>query len=210
MEGLSQAARPSITDGQAMPSFALGKWRTVRSASLDAIESAYRLTAGVAAGRRSLARKMSQAYALLLSSEFQGFCRDLHTECAQAITSKVPLVELQPLMRDGLLRGRRLGSGNPNPGNIGADFSRFGILFWPLVDAAHPRNPQRRLLLEQMNRWRNAIAHDDFAPGMLRDGHPILVLADIRRWRKACDGLARWFDRVMRGRLRSMLGARPW
>jgi hypothetical protein len=193
-----------------MPSFSLGKWRTVRSASLDTIESAYNLATGAAAGRRSRARKMNQAYALLLSSEFQGFCRDLHTECVQAVVRTLPSVGLQELMRDGLLLGRKLGSGNPNPGNIGADFGRFGPGFWGRVEAAHPRNPRRKQLLEEMNRWRNAIAHDDFESGMLRGVHPALTLADIRRWRKACDGLARWFDRIMRGRLQAVLSTPPW
>lgn len=61
-----------------------------------------------------------------------------------------------------------------------------------------------------MNRWRNAIAHNAFEPGMLRSGRPVLSLADVRRWRKARDGLARWFDRVMRSRLRAVTGTNPW
>lgn len=193
-----------------MPSLALQRWRTVRAASLDVIESAHRSAGGVAAGRRSRTQKMNQAYALLLSSEFQGFCRDLHTECALAIANILPSANLHRLMRDGLVVGRRLGSGNPNPGNIGADFNRFGLAFWPLVDAAPPRNPRRKVLLGQMNRWRNAIAHNDFEPDMLRSGQPVLTLAEVRRWRKACDGLARWFDRIMRSRLGTIIGTNPW
>jgi hypothetical protein len=174
------------------------------------MESTHRVGSGVAAGRRSRAQKISQVYALLLSAEFQGFCRDLHSECAFAIARILPSVVLHGLMRDGLMRRRRLDSGNPNTGNIGADFGRFGLAFWPLVDAAHPRNPRRKALLEQMSRWRNAIAHSDFDPGMLRRGQPVLTLAEVRRWRKACDGLARWFDRVMRDRLRTIIGTDPW
>ena len=97
-----------------------------------------------------------------------------------------------------------------NPGNIGADFNRFGLLFWPLVDAAHLRNARRKTLLEQLNRWRNAIAHNAFEPSMLRSGRPVLSLAEVRRWRTACDGLARWFDRIMRDRLRVVVGTNPW
>lgn len=146
----------------------------------------------------------------MLSSQFQGFCRDLHTECADAIVGFLPSGDIQSLMGDGLLLGRKLDTGNPNPGNIGADFNRFGLLFWPAVDAAHPRNGQRKTLLEQMNRWRNAIAHNSFEPDMLRSGQPALSLAEVRRWRKACTGLARWFDRILRDRLRVVIGTNPW
>lgn len=71
-------------------------------------------------------------------------------------------------------------------------------------------SPRRKAFLEQLNRWRNAIAHSTFEPAMLRRGRPRLSLDEVRRWRKACDGLARWFDAIMRDRLRTVLGANPW
>ncbi len=193
-----------------MPSIALQRWRTDRSATLDEIESVHRLVAGTGPGSRSVRQQLNQAYALLLSSQFQGYCRDLHTECARAIARIHPSADLQRLMEGGLVLGRKLGTGNPNPGNIGADFNRFGLLFWPLVQAAHPRNPRRIALLEQLNRWRNAIAHNDFEPGMLKSGRPVLSLVEVRRWRKGCAGLARWFDRIMRSRLQTVIGTNPW
>jgi hypothetical protein len=193
-----------------MPSLALQRWRTDRSATLNEIESVHRSVGGAGPGRRSATQQLNQAYALLLSSQFQGFCRDLHTECADAIAGFLPSADLQSLMGDGLLLGRKLDTGNPNPGNIGADFNRFGLLFWPLVDAGHPRNARRKTLLEQMNRWRNAIAHNAFEPGMLKSGRPVLSLAEVRGWRKACDGLARSFDRIMRSRLWAIIGTNPW
>ena len=60
------------------------------------------------------------------------------------------------------------------------DFNRFGFLFWPAVDADHPRSPQRRLALEDLNRWRNAIAHSAFTPAMYRGGRPSLQLSDVQ------------------------------
>lgn len=131
-----------------MPSLALQRWRTDRLAALDEIESAHRSVGGVGPGRRATRQQLNQAYALLLSSQFQGFCRDLHTECARAVARILPSTDLQRLMDDGLLLGRKLDVGNPNAGNIGADFSRFNLAFWPSVDAAHPRNPRRKTLLE--------------------------------------------------------------
>jgi hypothetical protein len=61
-----------------------------------------------------------------------------------------------------------------------------------------------------MARWRNAIAHHAFEPSMIKKGRPMLSLAEVQRWRKACAGLARWFDRVMRARLRAVTGTNPW
>ena len=150
------------------------------------------------------------AYVLVLSSQFQGFCRDLHTECARAVARILPSTDLQRLVQDSLVLGRKLDTGNPNPGNIGADFNRFGLVFWPLVDAGHPRNARRKTLLELLNRWRNAIAHNAFDPGMLRSGRPVLSVAEVRRWRKACDGLARWFDRILQRHLGTLIGRNPW
>jgi hypothetical protein len=193
-----------------MPSLALERWRTNRAASLDEIENLHRSVGAVGPRKRSTTQQLKQAYTLLLSSEFQGFCRDLHTERARAVALFLPSGDLQTLMREGLLLGRRLNTGNPNSGNIGADFNRFDMSFWTLVEAAHPRNPRRKVLLEQLNRWRNAIAHNTFDPGMLRRGWLVLSWGEVRRWRKACDGLTRWFDQVMQIRLQSITGTNPW
>src|SRR5258708_38090794 len=75
-----------------------------------------------------------------------------------------------------------------------SDFNRFEFSIWSAVDADHPRNPQRRHALEDLNRWRNAIAHSAFTPAMYRGGRPALQLSEVQDWRKACDGLARSFD----------------
>jgi hypothetical protein len=112
--------------------------------------------------------------------------------------------------RRNLLFGRKLDSGNPTPGNIGSDFNRFEFSFWPAVDADHPRNPQRHVALENLNRWRNAIAHNVFAPEMYKGGRLSLQLSEVQDWRRACDGLARSFDTVMRAHLLSVTGAAPW
>src|SRR5262249_2962825 len=108
------------------------------------------------------------------------------------------------------LFGRKLDRGNPNPGNIGADFNRFALDFWPLVDAHRAESLARRTALEELSAWRNAIAHQDFSASMLRGGRPNLTLAQVRGWRKACDGLARSFDEVMRNHLRVLTGSVPW
>jgi hypothetical protein len=193
-----------------MPSHALQKWSGPRAAALDEIEHAHRAVGGTRRGRRYLTLQLNLAYAVLVSSHFQGFCRDLHTECADYLLTPVASPVLLGAYRGNLLFGRKLDSGNANPNNIRADFDRLGVSLWAGVDAHHPRNPRRRRKLEQLNRWRNAIAHDAFAPDMLQGTRPVLHLAQVQDWRRACDGLARSFDAITRAYLLTATGAAPW
>jgi hypothetical protein len=193
-----------------MPSVALQNWSAGRAAALDEIEHAHRSVGGSGPGRRYLTQHINQAYAVLLSSQFQGFCRDLHDECAGYLVAPVASLVLLATYRSNLLFGRKLDTGNANSGNIGADFNRFGVAFWPAVDADSPRNPARRLALEALNRWRNAIAHNAFTPDMYKGRRPSLHLVEVQEWRKACDGLARSFDNVLRAHLHSATGVVPW
>jgi len=126
-----------------MPSLALRDWSGWRAAALDEIEHAHRSVGGPGPGRRYLTQQINQAYALLLSSQFQGYCRHLHTDCANHLLASVVSAVLLATYRDNFLFGRKLDTGNPNRGNIGADFNRLGLLFWTAVDTDHPRNPQR-------------------------------------------------------------------
>jgi hypothetical protein len=193
-----------------MPSLAFQDWSARRTAALDEIEHAHRSVGGTGPGRRYLTQQINQAYAVLLSSQFQGFCRDLHADCADHLVASAVSPVLRATYRRNLLFGRKLDTGNPNPGNIGSDFNRLGLSFWSAVEADHPKNPQRRSALESLNRWRNAIAHNAFAPDMFRGGRPSLHLSEVQDWRRACDGLARSFDNVMRAHLLSATGAAPW
>jgi hypothetical protein len=117
-----------------MPSIAFQNWSAVRSAALDEIESAHRTVGGTGPGRRYATQQLNQAYAVLLSSQFQGFCRDLCTECVDHLLVAVADASLRAIYRRNMRYGRKLDTGNPNPGNIGADFDRFGLRFWPAVD----------------------------------------------------------------------------
>jgi hypothetical protein len=193
-----------------MPSLALQDWSGRRAAALDEIEHAHRSVGGTGRGRRYLTQQINQAYAVLLSSQFQGFCRDLHAECVEHLAASIVSPILLATYRDNLSFGRKLDTGNPNPGNIGSDFNRLGLWFWPAVDADHPRNPQRSRGLATLNRWRNAIAHHAFAPDMYRGGRLSLHLAEVQNWRRACDGLARSFDTVLHTHLLGATGVAPW
>src|SRR2546430_14989733 len=112
-----------------MSSLALGDWLGRRAAALDEIEHAHRSVGGTGPGRRYLTQQINQAYVVLLSSQFQGFCRDLHAECADHLVAPVVSPVLLAAYRDNLLFGRKLDTGNPNRGNIGSDFKPLGVSF---------------------------------------------------------------------------------
>jgi hypothetical protein len=192
-----------------MPSISYHRWRITRIAALDELEDAHRSVGGTGRGRRYATQQINQAYAVLLSSQFQGFCRDLHSECVDHLVRSVTPQAFRTALRQLLTQDRRLDRGNPNPGNIGADFGRLGIQFWPEVRALDNRNQARQALLERLNQWRNAIAHQDFDPADL-GGRTTLTLAQVRQWRRACVALAPAFDEAMRTHIQALTGTDPW
>jgi hypothetical protein len=126
-----------------MPSISLLDWRAWRRDKLDEIKEAHYALGGSGRGRRYATEQLNYAYAMLLSSHFQGFCRDLHTECVQHLVRKAP-DDLQNVVRRGLVIQRRLDRGNPNPGNIGADFARLDLPIWDQANALDRRTGQRK------------------------------------------------------------------
>lgn len=162
---------------------------------------------GAGPGRRYATQQVNQAYAVLLSSQFQRFCRDLHSESIDYLTAGID--PRYAILRLQLSLNRQLDSRNPSPSAIGSDFGRFGLDFWGAVRADHALNAQRQRLLEELNLWRNAIAHQDFSSPAL-GGISQVRLSGVRRWRRACDELAVSFDRVMSIRLATIIGVSPW
>src|SRR5258708_39603504 len=88
-----------------------------------------------------------RGYVLLLSAHFQGYCRDLHTECAQIAVSKVRAA-LRALMQTQFLTERKLDHGNPSLDNLRKDFERFG--FSLDVTGADPASPPRSTQLAEL------------------------------------------------------------
>src|SRR5947209_3866120 len=132
-----------------MPSLSLEKWLAERGIALDDLENAHRLVRGSGSGARAVTQQINQAYAVLLSAQLQGFCRDLHSECADHLVMPVADPDLREMLRDNLLVGRKIDRGNPNPGHLGSDYNRFGLRFWALVDAHRPQNLTRKAALEE-------------------------------------------------------------
>lgn len=194
-----------------MSSKSLDRWRSDRSAALDELEAAHRSVGGTKRGRRFATQQINQAYAVLLSSQFQGFCRDLHTECAELFVQTVPAGLLRTSLQSALVRNRRLDRGNPTRSSLNDDYNQFGLAFFDEVRALDSRNESRLRLIEELNAWRNAIAHQNFEKlGGAQGASVVLRLNQVRRWRAGCDRLAMAFDDVLRSHLAQINGVAPW
>jgi hypothetical protein len=200
-----------------MPSAALATWQTGRLSRLDELESAHAAVGGSGPGRRYATEQINRAYVVAISSQFQAFCRDLHSEAAIFLVGFVAPSVLQPIFLQALESNRQLDRGNVQPGSLGSDFGRFGIEFWDDVIGTVVRGrtnlqKKRQLKLEQLNIWRNQIAHSDAltADEQRKVGKTKPTLQNGRRWRSACEFLAIRFDQVIGDYVENLVQQRPW
>ena len=191
-----------------MPSVAYRRWAVERAGRLDAVERAHTAIRATGPGRREAARQLNHAYTLLLAAEFQGFCRELHTEAVTALAAALP-ARMAVVVEAEFVWNRQLDRGNATPSALGSDFGRLGFDLWPAVDRVNPNGPRLRRRLDELNAWRNAVAHSDFDPARL-GGTILLRLARVRHWRRACRRVARLVDRVVADELTPVTGTCPW
>jgi hypothetical protein len=196
-----------------MPSRALSRWLTEAQDELDELEDAHSRASARRRTRRALARQLCRAYVVSVSAQFQRFCRDLHSEAAQRLADAVEPRAFRGAVLRLLTDGRRLDAGNATAGTLGPDFDRLGLAFLDELEA-RPENRRRRLALEALNVWRNAIVHLDFTlkPGrekLVRGTSPDRV-RDVRHFREACHALAREIDRIVRAHVSGVVGGAPW
>ena len=116
------------------------------------------------------------------------------------------------MLESNLTLDRRLDRGNATQGNVSTDYARFNIDLWSNVDRLDSRNPRRRVALDQVNAWRNAIVHDSPLPSglvaVVAGTRPTLTWC--RRWRTMLTGLAPHVDEAVRLHLQSLIGSSPW
>jgi len=172
-----------------MASRALRAWQTRSRTVLDELEAAHAVVGGARRARTFARQQINQAYVVLLASQFQRFCRDLHSDCMNALASHPPFATIATVLEASLKASLRLNSGNVNPPNIAADFARFGIDLWQVAGQRNPRTAARGSKLEALNRWRNAIAHQDFRSKQF-GGRETIRISEVRVWRSACECLA--------------------
>lgn len=194
-----------------MASVALDAWEGSRAQRLDELERVHRGLTGNRRGRQWVTEQLDRSYLLVLASQFQGFCRDLHSEGAAVIASRAR-PEVRSVIEASLTLTRKLDGGNPTAGNLGTDFGRLGFDLWQSVYAVDNRNHRRREMLDQLLIWRNAIAHDS----TISSGNQAAIagtrptMAWGRRWRRGVGALAVSLDRVVGDELASLIGYRPW
>src|SRR5260370_30597395 len=107
-----------------MPSASLLRWQNDRMPRLTEVDTQCAASLAFARPQPNLVEENLRGYVLLLSAHFQGFCRDLYTECADIIVLRVR-ASLQTLIRAQFAAKRRLDQGNPNVQNLKEDFERF-------------------------------------------------------------------------------------
>jgi len=190
-----------------MPSRALQWWRRDASGALDQLETAHRGVGGSGPGRRYATLQVNHAYAVMLLSQFQGYCRRLHSEAVDFLAANSNPEGVASVLRIVMVQGRKLDQGNPTPGNIGSDFARLGMNFWPQVHALDARNAGRQASLDLLAKWRNAIAHQDWSAV---GNDPTLHLKYVQIWRRACNNLAKSFSEAVRRHLEALVGRSPW
>jgi hypothetical protein len=156
---------------------------------------------------------INDAYIILLAAHFQSLCRNLHSEAATAFAAATQPSSMQIAVLSAMQADRRLDRGNASVENIRGDFAKFGMTFWVAVEARDARNKARRLRLDQLLTWRNAIAHQDFrfsADVQKKLGNTDRSLTWIKRWRSCCNELAADFDVVVHDYVQGLVGTAPW
>lgn len=190
-----------------MHSVALTLWQAYRCWQLDKFEEIHRAIGSNVQAVKAAREQINQAYVLMLSSQFQGFCRELHSECVDHLVAAISSPIMRSIVRQNFVAARMLDRVNVRPESINEDFNRLGLIFWNEVDTLDAKAKDRRKRLVELNECRNAIAHHDFKPGSVASN---VTLAMVRQWRSACNGLASDFDQVMHHHLTSLLGRSPW
>ena len=190
-------------------SYSRRRWLAERQVPLGELLAAHQSVGGSGRGRRFATQQINHAYAVMLAAQFQAYCRDFHTECAEALVRAVPIPAVADILLAAMLRDRRLDRGNASPPNLGADFGRFGGRFWAELAVQVATATADQAQLGELNDWRNAIVHQDFDAARL-GGTIALRLERVRRWHAACHRLVAGFDALMASRLQQLTGVPPW
>lgn len=182
------------------------EWQGVRATTLAALDTQFAAAGGAVPPDPVLEDALLRGYVVLLAAQFQGFCRDLYSECVSAVVATVPLA-MQTLVQRQCNSRCELAGANSRYESIRADFERFNLSLTTALDTHSPAAAGWVTTLGHMNAWRNTVAHGN--PVAPPHGGP-LSLASVRMWRAACDNLAGALEVVMYHHLSAKTGAPPW
>ena len=149
-----------------MASQSLIRWRQSAVLRLERVEAARLAVGGRGAIGILAAEQIKHAYVVLLSSHFQGFCRDLHTEAVDCLYPAVSPTSVQGIIKMPMTRTENWIVGIQIQ-EISEAISIGSTLTWQEVVA--PERPKRRPAkqLETLNQTEDAISHQDFDPSNL-------------------------------------------
>lgn len=146
---------------------------------------------------------MNFALITRLLAEFQGYCRDLHTEAVDHIVTmaSIPNPNLNLIFRSAYIDRRALKVGIPSWANLCKDFSMFGMDLRKSMDAefGNVRFGPWRIALDDLVEARNAIAHsNDEEIKNCRVKHPYgLTVRTAKGWRAKLNGFTAGLDAVV-------------
>lgn len=197
-----------------MTSQALVDWHGRRARAIDDLLTAHdRLRTGLP-GRQTLTVQINFALITGLSSEFQGFARQLHDESIYAFVNAttVPDPTIRQVVRSQFASGRSLDRQNPTPGALGSDYKAFGLILWDSLEAMYGKAKREHwnTQLTRLNDARNAIAHNDEKKlAEVRAVQP-LDLVHARKWRTMLNAITIGIDSVVTVHLSKLMGHAPW
>ncbi len=95
-----------------MPSAALTCWHTDRMPRLDEVDAHCAAVLALVPPNPTFLDETLRGFALHLSAHFQGFCRDLYTECSQIWIAAIPVgfqatAQAQFFAQMALIKGTR-------------------------------------------------------------------------------------------------------
>ena len=188
-------------------------WVSTRRERLAELFDAHAMVGGTGRGRRHRTGQINRALVVLLVAEFQGFCRDLHSEACTAFARAVSGSDddIFRVVIGALITKRKLDTGNPNQATLQDDFGRLDLDLRAELARSHAFNMGRWLKLGQVLDFRNAIAHSDprRLPGRTGDAYDV-QLNQVRSWMWAMHMLANQMDTVVSLHVTGLLsGERP-
>lgn len=132
-----------------MPSAAFTYWQNDRTPRLNEVDAHCAAVLAMVPPNPTFLDETLRGFVLHLSAHFQGFCRNLYTECSQIWIAAIPS-GLRATAQKQFSAQLALEKGNPTYDNIKKDFNRFGFLL--NLQAVHPAGPQQVTDLGQVCR----------------------------------------------------------
>ena len=201
-------ARPP--GSQTLPNYtrspALAEWFNSRRANVDELIRAHAAVGnagpGAGAGRPPKAgtEQINEALVLRITTEFQGFVRDLlDLTTIKIVRGSGCATQFQAQVIAMGSRDRMIDRGNPHLDAIKKDFGRLGLAnVGADLAATNPKHAEDKAALQTLVELRNAIAHDDrdklasFASDGITatKGYATTARASLGRIARALDGVA--------------------